>query len=221
MTSPSAPNLKPTASQMPVCPVTEIPLLKGTAETLEGYGRLVAKPEECDIEIVQWPAQGWRSIEPGTGDEGGTTEGIFSCDWTGGELHMVNDAVGGDYIGGWSREPYATEAESLGAPSPERAFIWHANYHPDGGQLFFPLDQGSFVAPLALPGDDAQADSFIAFWFDGTQGLYIHPGVWHEGVFPANPNQRFFDKQGKVHARVNVDFVKEFGCYLSFPLSPT
>ena len=197
----------------------EIPLVNATPETLEGFGRLVASPEDGEIEIVQWPAQGWRSIEPGTGDEGGTAEGIFSCKWDGCELHMVNEAVNGDYIGGWSREPYAAVAGNVDSQQRERVIIWHANYHPDGGQLFFPIDEGPFVAPLALPGDDIAPKHFVAFWFDGTHGLYIHPGVWHEGVFPVSSHQSFFDKQGKVHARVNVEFVTEFGCYLSFPLT--
>ena len=30
--------------------------------------------------------------------------------------------------------------------------------------------------------------------------------------------QRFFDKQGAVHARVSVDFAREFGCLLDVPL---
>jgi len=90
---------------------------------------------------------------------------------------------------------------------------------PDGGQLFFPLDNGPFVAPPALPSDDVTPDDFVAFWFDGADGLYIHPGIWHEGVFPLNQRQRFFDKQGKVHARINVDLVEEFNCYVSFPVT--
>jgi hypothetical protein len=53
--------------------------------------------------------------------------------------------------------------------------LWHANYHPDGGQLFFPLDR----EPFCLRG-----------------------------------TQRFFDRQGAVHARVSVDFAREFGCLL-------
>ena len=48
----------------------------------------------------------------------------------------------------------------------------------------------------------------------GDQGLYIHPHVWHEGVFGLSGTQRFFDKQGAVHARVSVDFAREFGCLL-------
>lgn len=45
-------------------------------------------------------------------------------------------------------------------------------------------------------------------------GRYIHPNIWHEGVFGLSGTQRFFDKQGAVHARVSVDFAREFGCLL-------
>ena len=105
------------------------------------------------------------------------------------------------------------------ARDPERMMLWHANYHPDGGQLFFPLDGTPFVVPLALPGDDVKPEDFVAFRCDGTRGLYIHPGIWHEGVFPVRPG-RFFDRQGRVHARVSVDFAREFGCLLRVPLAP-
>lgn len=49
-------------------------------------------------------------------------------------------------------------------------------------------------------------------------GLYIHPGVWHEAVFPLSPRARFFDKQGRVHARISCHFPEEFGVFLSVPL---
>jgi hypothetical protein len=32
--------------------------------------------------------------------------------------------------------------------------VREANYHPDGGQVFFPRDKDPFIALLALPGDD-------------------------------------------------------------------
>ena len=92
------------------------------------------------------------------------------------------------------------------------------NYHPDGGQLFFPLEQKPFVVPVALPGDDLKPEDVVAFWCDGTRGLYIHPNIWHEGIFPVADRQRFLDRQGRVHARVSCDFGREFGVYLSVPL---
>ena len=73
--------------------------------------------------------------------------------------------------------------------------------------------------PLALPGDDVRPEQFVCFRFDGTRGLYIHPDVWHEGVFARRGTQRFFDQQGAVHARVSVDFAREFGCLLEAPLA--
>ena len=121
--------------------------------------------------------------------------------------------MAGAYISGWTHLPHET-------PPLKRdwAYMWHANYHPDGGQLFYPLDGQTFVAPLALPGDDVKPESFIAFYFDGSKGLYVHPGVWHEALFVLADSGRFFDKQGKVHARISVDFATEFGCLLKVPL---
>jgi hypothetical protein len=37
-------------------------------------------------------------------------------------------------------------------------------------------------------------------------------------VFTLRGAQRFFDKQGAVHARVSVDFAREFGCLLKATL---
>lgn len=214
-----APNLAPSADDMPDLPAFEIPLVEATDENLKGYGCLVDTPEACAIEIVRWPAQGWRPIDPDTGDQGGTTEGIFNFYWENNTLHAHNTSVVNQnrYVLGWSCEPQHVSSTQ---PSSDRdkVLLWHANYHPDGGQLFFPQESDPFISPLALPGDDVKPGDFIAFWFDGSQGLYINPGVWHEAVFPIKDRQSFFDKQGKVHARVSVDFCKEFDCYVCAPM---
>jgi ureidoglycolate lyase len=55
--------------------VVDVPLVKATMENLGGYGALVNHPDDHEVEIVQWPRQGWRAIDDGTGDEGGTVEG--------------------------------------------------------------------------------------------------------------------------------------------------
>ena len=54
----------------------EIPLIEATNQNLKGYGYLVNDFDQCEIEIVTWPKQGWRNIEEGTGNEGGATEGL-------------------------------------------------------------------------------------------------------------------------------------------------
>jgi ureidoglycolate lyase/seryl-tRNA synthetase len=183
------------------------------------YGCLVDDPNEFEIEIVRWPAQGWRPVDTDTGDEGGFVEGTFQGEWQGDVLYGKNDAVGGHYVLGWSTDPQTASAQRQTVPR-DRVLLWHLNYHPDGGQLFFPLDAEPFVVPLALPGDDLRPDKVIAFWCDGRRGLYIHPNIWHEGIFPVGDKQRFLDRQGRVHARISCDIGAEFGVYLSVPLRP-
>jgi Ureidoglycolate lyase len=196
--------------------VVRMPIVDATADSLEGYGRLVDDPGDCRIEIVRWPAQGTRPIDADTGDQGGTTEGVFVSEWRGDILYGLNEAVSGHYVLAYGTLP--EQARTDHADPPRRMLLWHANYHPDGGQLFFPLDPRPFCVPLALPGDDVTPARFVCFCFDGRRGLYIHPNIWHEGVFTLRGAQRFFDKQGAVHARVSVDFAREFGCLLEATL---
>ena len=204
----------------------EIPLIKANNQNLEGYGYLVDDFKKCKIEIVTWPKQGWRDIEKGTGNEGGITEGPFETWWDKGILYGRNNAVehkskydkDGKYLLGYSSEPNNLNNNS-DKKNPEEIYIWHINYHPDGGQLFFPSDNKPFISPLALPGDDIQPNNFKAFYFDGSKGLYIHPNIWHEGVFPTKGKATFRGKQGKVHARVSIDLLEEFKSYIYFNLT--
>ena len=189
-----------------------MPVVAATPESLARYGRLVNDAASCVVEIVRWPAKGRRPVDEDTGDQGGTTQGVFASEWRGDVLMGRNDAVGGEYVLAYATEPQRADREHR--RDPERILLWHANYHPDGGQLFFPLDRAPFVVPLALPGDDVKPQDFVCFRFDGSQGLYIHPDIWHEGVFAVRGSQRFLDRQGAVHARVSVDFAREFGCLL-------
>jgi ureidoglycolate lyase len=197
--------------------VHETPLIAATAQSLAGYGCLVEEPRTFPIEIVRWPAQGWRPIDANSGDQGGVTEGLFEFQWQGETLYARNHAVGDSYLFGWSNWPEEAAPSSSGRPR-ERALIWRANYHPDGGQLFYPLNGASFVVPLALPGDDVTPQKFVSFWCDGRCGLYLHPNVWHGALVPLDDQAQFLDRQGRVHARVSVNFVTEFGCYLGAPL---
>jgi hypothetical protein len=195
----------------------EVEIVEATPANLEGYGRIERDFASAEIEIVRWPAQGWRPVDADTGDQGGTTEGTFSFQWKGEVLYGRNDAVGDSYLIGWSREP-ALASESAAQPDRSRVLVWHANYHPDGGQLFFPRARIPFIVPLALPGDDISPEKFVGFYCDGSFGLYFHPGVWHTPALPLAPAADFDDRQGRVHARVSCNFVEEFGGYLSVPL---
>lgn len=193
-----------------------IPIVDATPESLDGFGYLFDDPDLVRVEIVRWPAQGWRPVDEDSGDEGGTVQGTFDCHWKGDVLYAENEAVGGHYILAYGDEP--EDAVEDHVRDPDRILLWHANYHPDGGQLFFPLDDQPYLVPLALPGDDVRPQDFVCFRIPAHQGLYIHPNVWHEGVFPVKGHQRFFDKQGAVHARVSVDLAREFECLLEVSL---
>jgi len=193
-----------------------VPVIKATEESVRDYGCLVSDPATFDIEITRWPAQGWRLVDTDSGNEGGTKEGVFLSEWKGNILYGSNEAVGGKYVLGYNSEP-ATALDTIDIV-PEKILLWHANYHPDGGQLFFPVDKKPYLVPVALPGDDIQPENFVCFLCDGNKGLYIHPNIWHEGVFAINGTQRFLDRQGAVHARVSVDFAREFQCLLQISL---
>lgn len=70
-----------------------MPVVTAAAGSLAGYGRLVDDPAECRVEIVRWPARGTRPVDADTGDQGGTTEGVFVCEWQGDILYGRNEAV--------------------------------------------------------------------------------------------------------------------------------
>ena len=213
----TAPNLKPLAHSMPDMPEFRLPLVRATPDNLKGFGEIIESADARKVEIVRWPSLGWRQVEPGTGDQGGTTEGLFKFQWHGDTLRARNEAVDDDYVLGWTCQPSQAREDRQTAPR-DKVLLWRCNYHPDGGQLFFPQEAVPFVTALALPGDDIAPESFVAFYCEGGVGLYIHPGIWHEALFPVNDSFRFFGRQGKVHARVGANFPKEFGCYLSISM---
>ena len=178
--------------------------------------RSCAARDAHSVEIVTWPARGWRQLDAGTGNEAGTTEGVFACEWRGNELFGRNEAVGGHYVVGFRDLPErATPGLAL---SEGRVLLWHCNYHPDGGQLFWPLDgQPCRAGGQARRRPRARGRS----WLSGPTAVsvsIIHPEIWHEGVFPVGPGGRFFDKQGRVHARISCDLAREFGVLLSVQL---
>jgi hypothetical protein len=82
-----------------------MPVVDATTPALEAYGRLVDDPRDCPIEIVRWPAPGTRPVDAGTGDQGGTTEGVFVSEWRGDVLYGRNEAVEGHYILAYAQPP--------------------------------------------------------------------------------------------------------------------
>merc|ERR1719245_179004 len=100
-----------------------------------------------------------------------------------------------------------------------------SDYHPDGGQMFWPRQPVPFVVCLgpASKGDDIHPKDMRAFLVPQGLGIYIHPGTWHNGIYVAPKHteegpMRFLTRQGKVHARISVSWANEFGTLLRVPL---
>lgn len=192
------------------------PLVTITADNFKDYGFLVNDFDRAEVQIVTWPALGHRPIDPGTGRDGGVTEGDFDIFREQNAMYAHNHAVGGHYVTGWFNDPrhhYHGEALDYTA-----IYTREANYHPDGGQIFYSKDRKPFVLLLALPGDDITPQDFTAFYCDGSFGAHINAGIWHQPPFPVEDQTVFRDKQSRVHACVSVDFVDEFNTYIKVPL---
>lgn len=159
---------------------------------------------------------GQRKLYPGTGILGGVRRGDFKYRWDDRYCTAVNGAVDGDvdgsYVTGILPKHVATNNRT-------HVLIRESNYHPDGGQVFFPKNNDPFVAVLALPGDDIKLKDFVAFYCDGSFGINIHANVWHQPLYPINDEAVILGKQGAVHACVSLDTVDEFGKYLLIPLT--
>lgn len=242
----------------------------GDGRELEGYGHLVHSPDDFCVEnktfeIVPWPVQGWRQLDPQTGDEAGTTEGPFEVHWQGDYFHGKNLAVATEnntYLDGLGcSDPGQARCEEPGygaSPAPDGEgdtesnylYLWMSDYHPDGGQLFFPmlpehiaearflLENHKALFPMrpehvaeahiaeadwtppeffvclgkSSHGDDIKPTQMQGFRIPSGKGIYIHPGTWHNGIYVHRRHgpQRFFTRQGRVHARVSVSWNAEF-----------
>jgi len=215
-------------------PILDVPLKLATNENLKGLGFVVEDPAEFTVEkktfeIVPWPVKGWRPLDPKTGDEAGTTEGNFEIYWSGDCLYGRNTTIAttaNQYLLGYAKDPQECKTEGpRTVEDPDSILLWYSDYHPDGGQLFVPANGQPFVTCLApaTKGDDIKPSDYTAYYCDGTKGVYIHPGTWHNAVFihPSHGPATFFNRQGKVHARVSVNWAKEFGLLLRVPLKPS
>jgi hypothetical protein len=189
-----------------------VPIMKATEDNFKQYGRFVYDYDSEQVIISTWPQASWRKIMDRTGRGGGIAEGRFEYWWDDNKLMAVNNAVGGSYTVG-------ILPKNVSINNRTSVLTREANYHPDGGQVFYPLDKNPFVLLLALPGDDINPEDFVAFYFSGECGAQIYPNIWHQPVFPLSRKASFMTKQGKVHACVGVDTLEEFNKWLEIPLT--
>ena len=197
--------------------VHEAPLVAATDATLEGYGALVIDPRTFPIEIVRWPAQGWRPIDPNSGDQGGVTEGVFEFWWKGDTLFARNNAVGDNYLFGWSTWPEEARDDGVQGRADRRL---------SGGPTITPMAASFSIQPTAralscrwrcratTSHPTASPRSCATDRADSTSTRAFGTGRCAR----MTTTRELLDRQSRVHARVSVDFPKEFGCYLAVPL---
>jgi len=149
-------------------------------------------------------------------------EGDFRVRWVGDIMYGDNLTVGVSFKVGYPCARRTSDGSS------DHILVREVNYHPDGGQVFFPPSGGRpfiFLLARADVGDDVRPEHFQAFYFDGTIGFHIAPGVWHFVPYiqpPSSSDEKaemvFNNKQSSVYACVPADTVKEFGVYLKVPM---
>jgi hypothetical protein len=191
--------------------IVDVPLVRATSDSIDGYGE-IARTKDHRIEIVPWPLKGHRKLDAGTGIEGGTTEGVFACEWRNNQLLGRNGpsaatmssvfASGG---AGGSRCRWRATACCCGMATTIRR------------RSALLADEGKPSSCRRQAGRRPESRG-LHRPVVGRQLRHLHPsGIWHEGVFPVTASGRFFDKQAKVHARVSCDR-QQLGVLLNVPL---
>lgn len=229
--------------------VVDVELEEATDAALAAVGaRLIHSADEVSVangnfDIVKWPVQGWRALDPDTGHEAGTTEGPFAVHWEGDYFFGHNLSIASSnnyYLDGLATVPEVAQHLPHIATPPAHAsalphdgetaqekethyiYLWMTDKHPDGGQLFW-SDQGvPFTVCLgpAGVGDDVRPEHMRAFAVPAGKGVYFGPNTWHNGVYTHSSLGpcRFLTRQGRVHARVSCSWAVEFQTLLRVPL---
>lgn len=184
--------------------IHNVPVVKATKETLEGYGEIVIDFEKSNVINNTWPKTEGRPLYQNTGNQALPTSGLFKFTYDDKFYYACNESVpDGDYVTGIIKKD-------------KRFLIYthEANYHPDGGQIICPIEKTPYILLLSKAGDDITPKDFIAFYCDGTFGIQILPYVWHQPAYPLVQETSFLNKQCSVHGCVVVNTVEEFNTLL-------
>jgi ureidoglycolate lyase len=212
--------------------VVNVPLKLANDENLSEIGaKLMRGPDDFTVEkgnfeIVKWPVSGWRQLDPNTGDEAGTTEGPFEVRWEGDHYFARNLAINttnNNYLDGLSALPEKATLSNPSSGDGEFIYLWMSDYHPDGGQSFWPEKPIPFCICVASSdyGDDIKPENMVAYKIPAGYGVYMRPGTWHNGVYVHKTNSpvTFTTRQGRVHGRVSCSWAAEFNTLIRVPLA--
>lgn len=187
-------------------PIRKCPVVKATARSLSGIGHLIDSFEDEKCVLIPWPRhRRERPLMRGTGIPT-VTHGKFTVWWDGNLAKGRNQAVNsGEY----------TVALLKDGKLLTREF----NYHPDGSQIFYPLEYKPFRMFLGYGRfDKSGIDMPVVkcFEFDGRQGVHIYPNIWHQPPVTYEGSLTFDNKQASTHACVGYDSIREEGIVLGF-----
>jgi ureidoglycolate lyase len=101
-------------------------------------------------------------------------------------------------------------------PRPMPIAIEVMERHPDGSQLFYPLQDRDWLAVVC--GDPHDLGSYRAFLASGRQGVNYARNVWHHPLLVCDPDSRFMvvDRAGPGANLEEVFLDKTHGLELEF-----
>ena len=176
-------------------PARSIPIVRATAENINGYGKLLSSPSEIKYLNSEWVTKSYRKV---INNEAPPTVGLFHHFRKNDGWYETNAAVGGDY--------------KTGLYDDGHIYLRELNYHPCGPQIVYPMPPlTDYIIVLAPPGDGIQITDIKAFHIPDNCGLQINAGVWHQPSFPIFGDMWMYNIQSSVHACVLYDSVDEDG----------
>lgn len=115
----------------------------------------------------------------------------------GGRSRKINQGKGRRYpdLARMDLSPEGRAAVSLMACVPEATPVplRLMERHPNGNQVFMPLNNQRYIVVVAPPGSAPSADSLRAFLCNGDQGINYHRGVWHHPMIALDKPCLFFE----------------------------
>ena len=189
-----------------------MPVVDATPAALDGYGHLVDDPTalQRSRSCAGRRRAGGRSI-PTPATRAARREGTFVSEWKGDILYGRNDAVGGHYILAYAAEPAARRPQRTAAIRCAFCSGTPTTIRTAASSSFRSTRSRSWCR-WRCPATTCSPQDFVCFRFDGRCGLYIHPDIWHEGVFATarhaallrQAGRRARARLGRLRARVRL-----------------
>ena len=190
-----------------------MPVVDATDAALEGYGKLVDDPSVvqcCDRALARRADGGPWTKTPAT--RAGRPRVCSSAN--GAATSCTAATKRSTVITSWRTTSEPSRADETHGRPPSRMMLWHCNYHPDGGQLFFPLDKAAVLRAARVARRRRQAGAVRTSVSTARAGSTSIRTCGTKACSRDAARSASTTRQGAVHARVSVDFAREFGCLL-------